>query len=754
MRFILLATILFISYYLPSYSINWELLELNPRGNHLYCVDVFDDSLVSAAGEDGTIVISNNNGNNWEINRLNTYNDFKTIHYVNSNIIICAGEYGAGAISRDGGENWDHSRFSSLENLNAIASSPSKQNILVAGDSGTLILSTNSGNSFKNINVVTDLRINDVEFIDDQKYIAACDNGKFLFSDNLNEAPVIIESETWHNLHKAEVFNDSTYILVGRLGSILITEDSGETWKNVNPDFKLLNMYQPYVDLLHFFDEKHWVIKYLDHDDDSEVSYELYTDDGGESWESVKLEDTTLYLYNAFDFYENSGFAAGDNGRIWKAGRGDSALTKEIIRNYGNKTYHRILTPDNDHILVFSFGDNIEIEMSSNSGKNWIEYSRDLIVNDTNKNDDRLDTKIAGVQLYYEGGKPDILLTGRLGWKENTQQGGRSFLSTMIYKSTDYGKNWSEFLLHDISPWHLSFFNADIGLGIKEEDGHLKLMRTTSSGMNWYEIKFDIADLDSLASLKCVDPLHYLITIGKEKNKYHIYRTTNGGEKWEIIDDDANRKSRYALKFINNEVAFYLTDPPGHIPGKSIIMRSLDGGITWEEIGNFALDIHSYFIDLKFINKDIGFVMSETGHVFYTADGGDDWEKISLRYLMTKNEELVSCDMTPNHRFYALSQFGRIIRSNIISDVQPDYSQNESIAVYPNPADEILYLEMPAGKYYDIIISDIQGKIVERITNFSGSKTKIDISYYDTGTFFVIFHSENDLQFRKFNVVR
>ncbi len=753
MRIILLSSLLLMSS-LQSYSINWELLELNPRGNHLYCVDVFDDLRAAAAGEDGTIAISYDNGINWEIHRLNTHKDFKTIHYINSDIIICAGEEGAGAISRDGGQTWNHSRFSSTENLNAIASSPGKQNILIAGDSGTLMLSTNSGNSFTNINVNADLRINDVEFIDNEKYIAACDYGKFLFSDNLNDSPVIIESETWHNLHKIEVFNDSTYVLVGRLGSILTTEDSGETWKNVNPDFKLLNMYQPYVDLLHFFNEKHWVIKYLDYDDDSKVSYELYTDDGGESWESVKLEDTTLYMYNAFDFYENSGFAVGDNGRIWRAGIGDTAFTTEIIRNYGNKSYHKILTPDNDHILVFNIVDDIEIEMSSNSGKNWIEYSRDLIVNDTNKNEDHLDTKIAGIQLYYETGKPDILITGRLGWKENTQQGARSFYSTMIYKSTDYGKNWSEVLIQDISPWHLSFCNADIGLGIKEEDDHLKLMRTTNSGMNWSEIEFDKEDLDSLTSLNCVDPMHYLVTIEKENNRYHIYRTTNGGETWEIIDDDAKKKSRYALKFINDEVAFYLTDSPGHIPGLSIIMRSLDGGITWEEIGNFALDIDSYFIDLRFINKDIGFVMSETGHVYYTADGGDNWDKISLRYLMTKNEELVSCDMTPNNRFYALSEFGRIIRSNIISDVQPDYSQNESIALYPNPADDILYLEMPTSKHYDIIITDIQGEIIEKISNYSASKINIDITSYAQGTYFMILCSGNDLEYRKFTIIR
>ena len=88
----------------------------------------------------------------------------------------------------------------------------------------------------------------------------------------------------------------------------------------------------------------------------------------------------------------------------------------------------------------------------------------------------------------------------------------------------------------------------------------------------------------------------------------------------------------------------------------------------------------------------------------------------------------------------------------IYSSIQ-NISENSNISVYPNPAQEILIIELNNSTIGICDLYDAQGKLLEHV-KLNSKKEVINISEYPAGSYFVRILTDNEIEFRKINFIR
>ncbi len=101
-----------------------------------------------------------------------------------------------------------------------------------------------------------------------------------------------------------------------------------------------------------------------------------------------------------------------------------------------------------------------------------------------------------------------------------------------------------------------------------------------------------------------------LIAVGP---KGSIIKSEDGGLSWYFIDANLT-KDLYSVYFI--------TDSLGYVAGDNIVMRTRDGGKTWETV----MATTDYYTDIYFKDADHGWVAGAYGTILRTVDGGQNWK--------------------------------------------------------------------------------------------------------------------------------
>jgi photosystem II stability/assembly factor-like uncharacterized protein len=106
-----------------------------------------------------------------------------------------------------------------------------------------------------------------------------------------------------------------------------------------------------------------------------------------------------------------------------------------------------------------------------------------------------------------------------------------------------------------------------------------------------------------------------------------ILKSTDAGLTWELKQPEFVRSdlSYKGLSIVNNQIVFALC-------GFQLIYTS-DGGDNWSEIP-FPIEF-SRMIDVKFIDKDYGWITGEYRTILRTTDGGNTWEDQSPKPIMS-----------------------------------------------------------------------------------------------------------------------
>jgi len=110
-----------------------------------------------------------------------------------------------------------------------------------------------------------------------------------------------------------------------------------------------------------------------------------------------------------------------------------------------------------------------------------------------------------------------------------------------------------------------------------------------------------------------------------------MYKTNTYGLQWDQIDPSFllfNNADIKDIEFPTRDTGFmaFRADQGGLMP---FLFKTIDGGDNWTNITPPELVVGMGYMDIHFVNKDLGFVVSGN-KVIRTDDGGDNWTSTTL----------------------------------------------------------------------------------------------------------------------------
>lgn len=267
-----------------------------------------------------------------------------------------------------------------------------------------------------------------------------------------------------------------------------------------------------------------------------------------------------------------------------------------------------------------------------------------------------------------------------------------------IFKTTNGGMDWQDLDISidiNISIYDLNdieFVNNRVGyllatsksVNSEEPDSYSGLIyKTEDGGLNWTQI--DSWASERLYQVTFTDSLNgFLLSQPNSAMTTNLHTTNDGGNTWEALPDSGYGN----VHFVSSRVAWagnfkttdggetwkyqefnfpdlensidkiYFADSlTGYAINYKTILKTNDGGNSWsiqKEIDRSSIN------DIKFYNKDIGWVCGSSGTIFKTIDGGENW--IGLKKEVIAN--LYDVDFADSETGCAVGDNGSILHTD------------------------------------------------------------------------------------------
>lgn len=239
----------------------------------------------------------------------------------------------------------------------------------------------------------------------------------------------------------------------------------------------------------------------------------------------------------------------------------------------------------------FVAGDEGYLASTGDGGKTWTKYFLN-----TNQNIN---------EIYFRNEDNGYLVAGRLLFI--TQDGGRTWQETRIYKTTDF-KNGAPELIS------IRFSDKKRGLAIgsivnkNDEIIDSLVMKTDDGGSTWTRVI--IPSKAELFHLDFNGNSHGWI-VG---DKGLILTTDDGGDNWRVQRSGVSR-ALFSVDFRDDNDGFA-------VGGGGTIIRTEDGGRTWEKVSTNFTDT---FKRVNFADDKNGWIVGHKGTILRTQDKGRTW---------------------------------------------------------------------------------------------------------------------------------
>lgn len=277
----------------------------------------------------------------------------------------------------------------------------------------------------------------------------------------------------------------------------------------------------------------------------------------------------------------------------------------------------------------------------------------------------------------------------------------------------------------------------------------------------------------------------------------YLYKSTDGAANWTAVSNgpvDVNPIMNIAISYQNPDIVYVSSSPdPTNGPGGAKILKSVDGGFSFTQLTNGLPDRICKDIEIDPQDDSIVYAVFSgfgTDHVYKSVNGGADWISISngladvpantiLIDPLNANDIYVGNDLGVyysndggatwndfndalpeavmiydlDYSHYArkirIATHGRgIYQRDFVDDILAisDHELIDEMTIYPNPASEVLNIQLNLGSLQNITavhleIYNVMGQQIRSIYNdeiASGSNTMtIDVSQYRAGTYFV-----------------
>ena len=711
------------------------LLGTPVEGGYTYEISFINENIgyASAGGNLGSsfgarkVYKTTDGGLNWNpTNNGNslTSNNLKYIHFIDENI----GFAGGGVIKTiDGGDTWSYLNsvigFGQVQFLNSQIGYGRR-----VGYSNGRIYKTIDGGTTWNVSIEVEEDINDFYFLDEN-------NGYFVGDNAL--------------MHK--------------------TTDGGTTWQELSIPYE-------YYELVKFYSKN---VGYIA-DEDGKV---YRTMNGGESWGYL----TTQYGINSIELINDKIFTAGSNGKIYRSDveydaailHANSAqnITNSSVNLTGNATSNEGVISNIEFFV--SGGNNMTVSPNSINADESLNVSTDLTNlnpnttyyfslrgthNSTNYSSQLLSfTTLPDYEITtnytYNYTSNSAAISGNIVSNENDitniefQYGTSADALNNIVNGAPFlvTGNTNENIIADLNnliPETQYFYRIKAtheGVDIYGEI--LSFTTYPEYSINLYNPNINGNDVTLSANLTSysqdiTDIVFEYGTIDYENNVATSPSQLNANNSAyinaTISNLDANSVYYYRLKALHNGETIFSEERVFNLSGY-IIMVS--GTIDEPETNTLELKglINSYGSYLTNIQFEYGITDTFGSSIMGTPNFAYGYSTNLIKATIN--------NILPNQTYYyrlVATNNGNTIYSGTYQFTTgtlsiSDFSINELISVYPNPANEFVNIQLKSSEQINsIILYNVLGKLIYKENKLNTSETiKIDVSNFGKGIYFL-----------------
>lgn len=191
------------------------------------------------------------------------------------------------------------------------------------------------------------------------------------------------------------------------------------------------------------------------------------------------------------------------------------------------------------------------------------------------------------------------------------------FNEAKLWQTNDGGTTWTIAIVEDSAAfWSVAFHNKDTGYvaGIQAD-----VYATFDGGNSWNSQSNSLST--GLLDIHLFDG-STLIGIGGRLpiDSPVVVKSDDVGVTWDTLWTGLGF-SPVDIEFLDSKNGFIVGTDSLHLGG--IIVETNDGGNTWGP--KILLDSVASLRTICFINRDTGFIGSESGRIYKTVDGGSSW---------------------------------------------------------------------------------------------------------------------------------
>ena len=579
----------------------WIYQNPYPTSNTLLAVKFVTPKKGWVAGEQGTILYTEDGGDTWVAQESGTEKEIRSLSFVNEKEGWAVGSSGLIIHTNDGGKAWTP-QGRVRPTLNSVLFLSDKEGWVV-GNEGTVLHTTDGGKKWEKPDTGIKHNIVSAYFVNPQAGWILAGGEVYRTKDN---------GKHWVMSSKLPVKMERAGSLTGN-GRFMNTmgEEVTEDWSKGEI----------------FFSDDHngWAVV--------GKGFLFHSDDGGQTWTDQLMIDPMTYSFSHVYFIDNkrgcatgTGIICTEDGKTWRERLGVKPGGATVIDGFS-------ISPKGISFIGQSVGwvvgDDGMLMKTEDSGKTWKMVAK--------KN---------------ECGRIPFFVNEKTGWLCDDFP-----TNYHICRTDDGGHTWTKEEI-GISEIHTFFVDASSGWAIGQEEADIKrregepfslmatrrfyapkymvIKHTTDGGMTWttqfreLAVKDEHGFAQELMGVDFVDKHTGWIAGGNGL----ILFTSDGGQHW-IRQKTGTKLHLKRIAFVNNQKGIATGDRMMDLGeddhAKGIILYTDDGGMHWRTVWGKP---HVLLIGLFYVDKNTAWVTAETGSgtlLLRSSDGGRSWTEKELK---------------------------------------------------------------------------------------------------------------------------
>lgn len=184
-----------------------------------------NENIIYTAGTGGVIYRSVNGGNSWSINHTTANSTLTSVYFLNSNTGYVTGYAGKFMKTIDGGVTWTSKSADASKNFYAVQFLNAGKGFIIGGwHASTILRSNDGGENWDNLlSGGTGVRLFSGSFLDEEKGYACGRYGTVMKTDNSGETWNVEATNVTSHLNGIQYVNEQTAYSVGDNGVIIST---------------------------------------------------------------------------------------------------------------------------------------------------------------------------------------------------------------------------------------------------------------------------------------------------------------------------------------------------------------------------------------------------------------------------------------------------------------------------------------------------------------------------------------------------